>query len=191
MALLEVEKELRGQGKRTDLASNEAKLEKGKATEIVSKQIGVSTSTFERAKKVIENVPETTKESLRTGRLSINRAYNDIKTPTINSIKTPDKPSEKVNPNKVYRELCMKTINDYLIVHGETKSSNGISIRSQAISYFCLKDLKALADLIPKPLTKEPTKITKKKPLSKTNKEKIRIRKATVITDNILNKLLR
>lgn len=63
--LLEIEKELAKQRSATHtVASNEAF---AKSTENVSKQIGVSRGTFERAKKIIEKAPEELKEKVRTG----------------------------------------------------------------------------------------------------------------------------
>ena len=79
MVLLEVEEQIRGQGRRTDLAPNGAKLEKGKSTEIVSKKIGLSRNTFERAKKVIEEAPEEIKDLCRKQVLPIYPAYGVVK----------------------------------------------------------------------------------------------------------------
>ncbi len=75
--LLEIEKELAQQRKEqgNTLASNEAK---GKSTEKVSNQIGVSRGTFERAKKIIEKAPEETKEILRLGKSTINKEYQNL-----------------------------------------------------------------------------------------------------------------
>ncbi|MEE9339559.1 MAG: DNA methyltransferase [Methylococcaceae bacterium] len=75
--LLEIENELAQQRKEqgTTLASNEAK---GKSTEKVSNQIGISRSTFERAKKIIEKAPEETKEILRLGKSTINKEYQNL-----------------------------------------------------------------------------------------------------------------
>ena len=78
--LLEIETELakKRQGERNNitLASNESDV--GKATEIVSKNIGVSRGTFERAKKIIELAPEELKQTVREGKTSINFAYKKV-----------------------------------------------------------------------------------------------------------------
>ena len=47
----------------------------GKATELVAKEIGLSTRTFERALKVIKEGSETVKKKLRNEEWSINYAY--------------------------------------------------------------------------------------------------------------------
>jgi len=62
---------------RTDLIShsNDAK---GAAGERTAKQIGVSTSTFERAKKIIEEAPEEIKQKLRDGTTSISKEYQNL-----------------------------------------------------------------------------------------------------------------
>ena len=77
MPLLEIEsffakdRQLTG----TTLASNDAK---GKAVAKVAKQIAVSTATFERAKKIIEKAPEEVKNKVRSGKQSINYAYQQV-----------------------------------------------------------------------------------------------------------------
>jgi len=80
--LLAIEKELAKlrQGKRNDLTSmpNDVKVKPIKATDQLSKKIGLSTRTFERARKVIETAPEELKERVRSGQTSINYAYKTI-----------------------------------------------------------------------------------------------------------------
>lgn len=49
-----------------------------RSTDKVSKQIGVSRNTFERAKKVIELAPEELKQRVRSGQTSINYAYKTV-----------------------------------------------------------------------------------------------------------------
>jgi ParB-like chromosome segregation protein Spo0J len=90
--LLEVEKalakkrQLKG-AKNTDdlqlgLASDGADPEvKAKATEIVAKKAGVSTRTFERGKRIIENASEEDKQRLRDGTASIAKVYNELVPP--------------------------------------------------------------------------------------------------------------
>ncbi len=53
---------------------------KGQARDIVAKQIGMSGTTFERAKKIIENAPEEIKKKLRSNdtRTSITKEYQNI-----------------------------------------------------------------------------------------------------------------
>jgi hypothetical protein len=87
--LLEIEKELakrrkklggkHGRNIQLGLAPNDAKpVYKGKATATVAKKIGVSTSTFERGKKISEKANEEDKEQLREGKASISGVYNKI-----------------------------------------------------------------------------------------------------------------
>ena len=75
--LLDIEKKLakERQDKRTDLTSvsNDTQV---RASAQVSKQIGVSTTTFERAKKVIELASPELK--VRSGKTSINYAYKTV-----------------------------------------------------------------------------------------------------------------
>lgn len=58
--------------------SNDHTLENGKSRNIVAKQIGVSSTTFERAKKVIELASPELKEKVRSGQTSINYAYKKV-----------------------------------------------------------------------------------------------------------------
>jgi ParB-like chromosome segregation protein Spo0J len=51
---------------------------KAKATEIVAKKAGVSTRTFERGKKILEEASEDDKQKLREGKSSISRVYSEI-----------------------------------------------------------------------------------------------------------------
>jgi ParB-like chromosome segregation protein Spo0J len=61
------------------LGSNEHHGEKGKARDIVAQKIGVSPTTYQRAKVIIERAPEEIKEKVRKGQKSITDAYNTIK----------------------------------------------------------------------------------------------------------------
>jgi N6-adenosine-specific RNA methylase IME4/ParB-like chromosome segregation protein Spo0J len=102
MKLLELEKQRakERQGKRTDLTSepNDSEVEKKdiKATEQVAKHVGVSTKTFERAKKVIEEAPEEMKDSVRKGKTSITYAYKQVLNKERNT-ETPELPKDKFN----------------------------------------------------------------------------------------------
>jgi len=99
--LLEIEKELAQQRKEqgTTLASFEAK---GKSTEKVSNQIGVSRGTFERAKKIIEKAPEETKEILRLGKSTINKEYQNLQKNEKRAIRQEEIKNLQVNlPEKV------------------------------------------------------------------------------------------
>lgn len=73
------------------LASIDANIKKGKTSEIVSKKAGLSTKTYERAKKIIKEGTEEIKDKLRKGQVSINYAHKQIKRKESHS-KTPDLP---------------------------------------------------------------------------------------------------
>ena len=73
-----------GKGKKEDndrlIRSNDHKLskEKGRVIEAVSKELGISAKTYQRAKIIIENGPEEIKNSLRKGKTSISKEYEKI-----------------------------------------------------------------------------------------------------------------
>ena len=75
------------QGTRTDLitsAENYAEVKKpNRATDILGSMAGVSGSTYERAAKVIEQGTPETKEALRRGDISINKAYEELQKPHV------------------------------------------------------------------------------------------------------------
>ncbi len=80
--LLEIERQLAEKrqldaGDSIPLASNDAK---GKSSEIVAKKLGMSGTTFERAKKIIEKAPEEVKKRLRENdiRTSITKEYQNL-----------------------------------------------------------------------------------------------------------------
>ena len=88
--LLEIEKALakkrqvkggkEGRDLELGLAPDDALPEfKGKAAEAVAKKAGVSTRTFERGKKIIEEASEDEKEKLREGKASISKVYSEIR----------------------------------------------------------------------------------------------------------------
>lgn len=87
--LLEVEKALakqrrakgreNGETPQLEEATDDAMPEfKAKATENVAKKAGVSTRTFERGKKILEEASEDEKQKLREGKASITKVYNEI-----------------------------------------------------------------------------------------------------------------
>lgn len=90
LPLLDIEKELakkrmtsggkKGRDIQLGLASSDAKPEftKRKATEAVAKKVGVSTRTFERAKKIVEKASEEEKQKLREGKASIAKVYREV-----------------------------------------------------------------------------------------------------------------
>lgn len=75
------------QGTRTDLltsAENYAEVKKpNRATDFLGQMAGVSGSTYEHAAKVIEQATPETKEALRRGDISINKAYEELQKPHV------------------------------------------------------------------------------------------------------------
>ena len=68
-----------GRDTQLGLAPEDAEPEfKAKATEVVAKKAGVSTRTFERGKKILEEASEDDKQKLREGKASITRVYSEI-----------------------------------------------------------------------------------------------------------------
>ena len=53
--------------------------EKGKASEIIGKQLGVSSKTVEKARVVLKEASEEQKEAIRNEKLSVNQVYNQIR----------------------------------------------------------------------------------------------------------------
>ena len=71
--------------------------EKGKASEIIGKQIGVSSKTVEKARVVLTAANEEQKKAIRNGKLSVNQVYNQIR----------NKASAD-NPNTTQKKLSAK-----------------------------------------------------------------------------------
>jgi ParB-like chromosome segregation protein Spo0J len=85
------------------LAPENAKpLFKAKATEAVAKKAGVSTRTFERGKRILEEASEEEKQQLREGKTSIARVYQEIAKP-----KKPSTTDENTPPLEIE---CVKTL---------------------------------------------------------------------------------
>ncbi len=53
--------------------------EKGKASEIIGKQLGVSSKTVEKARVVLKEATEEQKEAIRKEEISVNQVYNQIR----------------------------------------------------------------------------------------------------------------
>jgi len=100
--LLAIQKELAKlrQGKRNDLTSgsNEPQVTNERTRDIVAKQLGLSSTTFERTRKIIESNDEGLKEKLRSGETTVSAAYNKIRNDIIqNNSKTPEIPTDEYN----------------------------------------------------------------------------------------------
>lgn len=77
MPLLDIEKEF-AKGRQLEGATLASIDAKGKATAKIAKKIAVSTATFERAKTIIDKAPEEVKKKVRSGKQSINYAYQQV-----------------------------------------------------------------------------------------------------------------
>jgi ParB-like chromosome segregation protein Spo0J len=75
-----------------------------KATEVVAKKAGLSTTTFERGKKIIEKASEDDKQKLREGKKSIAKVYQEI----VSSEKNPGELADQV---KVKHESLLDSLN--------------------------------------------------------------------------------
>jgi len=71
--LMEIETELAKKRMGTPEESHD------RARDVVAKKIGVSGSTFERSRKIIETAPEDVKQILRDGKSSISKEYQKLK----------------------------------------------------------------------------------------------------------------
>jgi N6-adenosine-specific RNA methylase IME4 len=75
LPLIEIERELRGQGRRTDLSE----VEKGKTLEIIADKIGVSYGILQEALYLINNAPKEELEKLRKDERTISNLYRETK----------------------------------------------------------------------------------------------------------------
>ena len=74
---------------------------KAKDAEFVAKKAGLSTRTFERGKKILENASEEDKQKLREGKTSITKVYREIAPPKIDDIQ----PKEPIAFSPISKEL--------------------------------------------------------------------------------------
>jgi ParB-like chromosome segregation protein Spo0J len=80
---------------------------KAKATELVAKKAGVSTRTFERGKKILEEAPEEDIQKLREGKTSISKVYQEI----VASEKQAEAPEEEILTHDAAVENALKAQN--------------------------------------------------------------------------------
>jgi ParB-like chromosome segregation protein Spo0J len=117
--LLEIEKALAkkrqsrggkdGRNMQLGLASEDAEPEfRAKATEVVAKKAGVSTRTFERGKKIIEEGSEDDKQRLREGKASITKVYGKIISSSGNAPITEDNAERPIASQENEREIQNK-----------------------------------------------------------------------------------
>lgn len=76
--LLVIEQELAKLRKDAGQAISSDEL-KGESRDLVAKKIGMSGTTFERSRKIIDNAPENVKENLRAGKTTISKEYQKIR----------------------------------------------------------------------------------------------------------------
>ena len=50
----------------------------GRVQKIIADKIGLSPTTYYRAKKIIEESPELIKDKVRSGKVTINKAYSQL-----------------------------------------------------------------------------------------------------------------
>lgn len=100
LPLFEIESELARQRRLAGktLSSNELK---GQARDITAKKIGVSPTTFQRAKVILERGSEELRESVRRGKTSIAYAYKMVKRPE-ESQRAPPLPSGEGEKGKAW-----------------------------------------------------------------------------------------
>lgn len=110
--LLEIEKALakrrqikggkNGRNLQLGLAPEDAEPElKAKATEVVAKKAGVSTRTFERGKKIMEEASEDDKQKLRDGKASITHVYSEIVSANAQPKKLEPQPIKQESPREL------------------------------------------------------------------------------------------
>jgi ParB-like chromosome segregation protein Spo0J len=80
---------------------------KAKATEIVAKKAGVSTRTFERGKRILEEAREEDKQKLREGKTSISKVYQEI----VSSEKQAENPQDQMASHIGAEENLLKAQN--------------------------------------------------------------------------------
>ena len=67
---------LKRKGQRTDLASSEAK--SGKSADETAKAVGTSKTKVEKVRTIETHADDKTKEAVKSGKKSINKAYNEV-----------------------------------------------------------------------------------------------------------------
>ena len=153
--LLEIEKALakkrqfkggkNGRNLQLGLASDDAEPTpevKAKATEVVAKKAGVSTRTFERGKKIIEEASEDDKQKLREGKVSIAKVYQEI----VSSGKPPEAVAEPVAEQLSSRDLQNRA--DLLALLERLKKQEVFCPECRNAMFECSKCHKTLQELL-------------------------------------------
>jgi ParB-like chromosome segregation protein Spo0J len=123
--LLEIEKALAkkrkaeggklGRDLQLGLAPDDTKpIFKAKATEVVAKKAGLSTRTFERGKKIVEEGTEEEKQLLREGKASIAQVYREVVAPKKEAPEMGKPlPDPKIALNKARIEAILKSLGEH------------------------------------------------------------------------------
>jgi len=161
--LLEIEKALAkkrqskggkdGRNLQLGLASEDVEPEiKAKATEAVARKAGVSTRTFERGKKIIEEASEDEKQKLREGKASITKVYSEIKSSENAQFeKEVEAPSENLNSARDIQNIA-----ELLIILGRLQKQELFCPSCGNQMFACTKCHKTLQELLK---SKNPDKI--------------------------------
>lgn len=83
--------------------------EKGKASEIIGKKLGVSAKTVEKARVVLREATEEQKEAISKNELSINKVYDQIRKTPANSTSANSKESIPETPKKTPKPTAKET----------------------------------------------------------------------------------
>ncbi len=76
----------------------------GKTAEGTAQTLGISSRKVERTRAVLDNAPEEVKEAVKSGKMSINKAYEKTRNPQKGSPESLDKAEEEIgNVRKVLR----------------------------------------------------------------------------------------
>jgi ParB-like chromosome segregation protein Spo0J len=103
-----------GRNLQLGITSEDAEPEvKAKATEIVAKKAGISTRTFERGKKLLEEASEEEKQKLREGKTSIGKVYREVVAPAPKPVeKSPAVIEEQAEKNMAALTAVLKSLLD-------------------------------------------------------------------------------
>jgi ParB-like chromosome segregation protein Spo0J len=119
---------------------------KAKAAEVVAKKAGLSTRTFERGKRILEDATEEDKQRLRDGKASISKVYQEIVSPgadvdnwqenvpaklTLEDLQAAKNRAalmellEKLNKNKLFCPVCKHNMFECSSCHKTLRDSVG------------------------------------------------------------------
>lgn len=97
--LIEKLDQIKRKGRPSANTEKETNEPKGKSSEILAQTLGISASTVERARSVLKNADEETKQAVRSGEITINKAYNTVKEKQkVKNKPLPQEPIVEVDP---------------------------------------------------------------------------------------------